>query len=143
MTTTRKLKTWTIISHGLIVIGAGHGIFCLFIIEIWAFPYLTKENFSFSFSSVDNHLPVIGLTTFLGQIALIFSLAHNKEKLRNISHIIGLCMLWLSIIYFTYDAGRDSYMHIALLTAIPFAICTIITFAGQLLKKLYNRIIDI
>lgn len=66
MTTNRKLKIWTIVSHGLIIIGAGHGILFLFIIEILAFPYVTKENFSFSFSSVDNHFPIVGLTTFLG-----------------------------------------------------------------------------
>ena len=142
MTTNKKLKIWTIITHGLIVIGAGHGIFFLFIYEILAFPYLTKENFSFSFSSVDNHFPVVGLTTFLGQAALIFSILHNKQKFKNISQIIGHCLLWLSIVYFTYDTNKDTYTYIALLTAIPFAICTIITFAGQLVKRLYSKIID-
>ena len=135
MTTSKKLKIWTIVSHGLIIIGAGHGILFLFIIEILAFPYLTNDNFSFSFNSVDNHFSVVGLTTFLGQAALIFSMWHNKQKFKNISHIIGLCLLWLSIIYFTCDTTKDNYTHIALLTAVPFAICTIITLFGQLLKK--------
>ncbi len=143
MITSRKLKIWTIVSHGLIIIGAGHGILFLFIIEILAFPYLTKANFSFSFSSGDNHFPVVGLLTFLGQAALIFSLLQKKQRLKNVSQIIGLCLLWLSIIYFTYDTSKDSYIHIALLTAIPFAICTIITFLGQLIKRFYHWVIDI
>jgi|SRR6185312_13181381 len=143
MTTNRKLKIWTIVSHGLIIIGAGHGILFLFIIEILAFPYVTKENFSFSFGSVDNHFPIVGLTTVLGQAALIFSILYNKQKFKNISQIIGLCLLWLSIIYFTYDTSKDTYTHIALLTAIPFTVCTIITFIGQLLKKFHDWIIDV
>jgi hypothetical protein len=143
MITSRKLKIWTIVTHGLIIIGAGHGILFLFIIEILTFPYLTIDNFNFSFSAVGNHFPVVGLTTFLGQTALIFSILHNNQKFKNISQIIGLCLLWLGVIYFTYDTNKDSYTHIALLTAIPFAICTIITFTGQILKKLYNRIIDV
>ncbi len=140
--TTRKLKIWTIVSHGLIIIGGGHGIAFLFIIEILTFPYLTRENFSFSFTSVDNHFPVVGLTTFLGQVALIFSILNKKQKIKNTSQITGVCLLWLSILYFTYDTSKDSYTHIALLSAVPFAICTIISFTGQLLKRFYNWIID-
>jgi hypothetical protein len=135
MTTNKMLKIWTIITHGLIIIGAGHGIFFLFIYEILAFPYLTKENFSFSFSSVDNHFPAVGLTTFLGQAALIFSILHNKQKFKNVSQIIGLCLLWLSIIYFTYDTIKDSYTQIALLTAITICNLHDNNFCGTIAKK--------
>jgi hypothetical protein len=142
MTTTKKLKIWTLVTHGLIIIGAGHGILFLFIIEIFSFPYVTKENFSFLFNGVENHFPVVGLLSFLGQATLIFSIIHHKKKLQNVAQIIGLSLLWLSVVYFTYDTTKDAYTHIALVTAIPFVICTIITFVGQLLKRLYNWIID-
>jgi hypothetical protein len=142
MTKTKKLKIWTLITHGLIIIGAGHGILILFFIEIVSFPYLTKDNFSFLFNGVDNHFAVVGFLSLLGQIALIFSLFNRRQDLKDTYQIIGLFLLWLSIIYFTYDTTKDSYTHIALVTAIPFAICTIVTFLGQSLKRFYDWILD-
>lgn len=136
MNTSRKLKIWTIVCHGIITILAGHGVVFLFVIEILTFPYLTKENFSFSLKAVDGHLPVIGFLTFLGQAALLFSILQQKQTVKNLSQIIGLCSLWMSVIYFIYDTSRNNYVPIALLTVVPFAICTIITFTGQRLKRL-------
>lgn len=143
MTKTKKLKIWTLITHGLIIIGAGHGILFLFIIEIFSFPYLTKDSFNFSFNGVDNHFAVVGLLSLLGQIALLFSLFNHRQNLKDIFQILGLISFWLSIVYFTYDTTKDSYTHIALVTTIPFAICTIITFLGQMIKEVYNKIIDV
>lgn len=142
MITNRKLKIWTIVSHGLIIVGAGHGILFLFIIEILAFPYLTKENFSFSFHSVDDHFPVVGLMAFLGQAVMIFSILNNKQKIKNPTQIIGLSLFWISIIYFIYDTIKDSYTHISLLTAVPFTICTLITFPGKQFRRFYDWIIN-
>ncbi len=143
MVKSRKLKIWTIVSHGLIIIGAGHGFLFMFMTEILTFPYLTNENFSFSFTSVDNHFSVIGLTTLLGQVGLIFSILHNNQKFKNAFQIIGLCLLWISITYLIYDASNDPYIHIALATALPFAICTLTTFSGQLLKRIYKRTVNL
>ena len=135
MITSLKLKIWTIFSHALIIIGAGHGILFLFVIEILTFPYVTDDKFSFSFFLIDNHLSVVGLTTFLGQITLLFSIFNKKQVAKNVSQVIGLCLLWLSVLYFTYDASKDSYKHIALWSTLPFVICTIMTFCGPAIKK--------
>jgi peptidoglycan/LPS O-acetylase OafA/YrhL len=142
MITTKKLKIWTIISHGLIIVGAGHGILFLFIIEIFFFPYVTKDNFNFSFSTDDNHFPIVGLTTLLGQTTLVLSILNKKQKLKNIFQVIGLCLLWLSIVYFINDTTKDAYIHLALITVIPFAICTIISLIGHHISRLYNWIDD-
>jgi hypothetical protein len=122
MTTTKKLKIWTIISHGFIIIGAGHGVLFLFGIEILSFPYVTKDNFSFLFTAVNNHFPIVGLLILLGQVALIFSILHSRQTLKNIFQIIGLCLLWLSIAYLMYDTTKDTYTHIALITTVPFVV---------------------
>ena len=143
MTTTKKLKIWTLVTHGFIIVGAGHGILFLFIIEIFSFPYLIKDGFSFLPGAGENHFPTVGLLSFLGQAALILSISHHKRILKNIAQIIGISLLWLSIVYFTYDTTKDRYTHIALVTVIPFLICTIITFLGQSLKKLYRWIVDV
>jgi len=141
-TTTKKLKIWTIIS-GLILVGAGHGIMVLSVLEILFFPYVTKQNFTFKFDIAGHHFPVVGMTTFLGQIFLMISILTNKQTFKNLFQIVGLCFLLLSIIYFTYDATKDSCIHIALITVIPFFICVIMTFADKLIKSLYDKILDI
>jgi hypothetical protein len=79
MTKTKKLKIWTLITYGLILVGAGHGILFLFLIEVFTFPYFTKDSFSFSLNGVSNHFAVIGLSILLGQLALLFSL-FNRHK---------------------------------------------------------------
>ena len=142
MTTTKKLKYWTIVAHRLIIIGAGHGVIFFFILEILFFPYVTNNNFSFVFNVAGNHFPVVDLATFLGQAALAYSISHRKQMVKNIFQIPGLCLLWMSIVYFIYDTSRDTYIHFVLITAVPFAICTMVTFLRKPIKKLYNHIID-
>jgi hypothetical protein len=142
MTTKKKLKYWTIVAHGLIIIGAGHGVIFFFLLEILFFPYVTNNNFSFVFNIDGNHFPVVGLTTFLGQAALVYSIFHRKQRVKNIFQILGLYLLWVSIVYFTYDTTRDTYIHIVLITAVPFAICTVVTFLRKPIKKLYSHTID-
>lgn len=143
MITNKKLKIWTIISHAFIIVGAGHGIIFFAGIEILAFPYFNNRNFSFSFTAlVENHLPVIGLATLLGQVAFIFSILHKNQILKNITQVTGVVLLWLSVTYFVYDSFKDSYIHILAFTCIPFAICTIITFAGKPITRLYNWVFD-
>ncbi|MFT3701521.1 MAG: hypothetical protein QM802_04090 [Agriterribacter sp.] len=143
MITTRKLKTWTILSHAFIIVGAGHGMIFFAGIEILGFPYFFHKDFSFSFiASVENHLPAIGFTALLGQAAFVFSILHKKQIFKTIAQVAGLALLWLSVIYFMYDSSKDSYTHIATFTCIPFAICTIITFAGRPITSFYNWVLE-
>lgn len=142
LTTTKKLKIWTIITHALIIVGAGHGVFFFFLIELIWLPYITKNNFSFSFSTADNHFPTIGLLMLLGQAALIISILHQKQNTKNLFHLIGICLLWLGIIYFIHDTNKNTNIHFGLITSIPFAICTLVTFLGHSLKRFYDWIID-
>jgi len=139
MTSTKKLKIWTIIFQGLILVGFGHGILLFVVIEILWFPYLTKEPFSFDLDSTfKSHLPIVGLLTLLGQIALTISIFAKNDRVKYMLHLSGLALFWSSILYFTYGIDKENYVHFAALTCLPFLICTIITFAGQTIKKLYS-----
>lgn len=143
MITSKKIKIWTIITHAFIVIGAGHGVAFFALIEILSFPYFTQEYFSFSFTpSVENHFPVIGLTSLLGQIALLFSILHKRHNFKIISQIIGIVFLWLSLAYFIYDAKKDNYIHFGTITSIPFVICTVIAFTGRPIRKICNWVLN-
>jgi len=142
MITNKRLKIWTIIFQGFIIVGFGHGIAIFALIEIFWFPYFTKEQFSFAFdASFESHLPVIGLTTLLGQVALIFSILNKGQHFKSTFQIAGLLLLWLSVIYFIHDAAKDTYIYFAAITCVPFAICTIITFVGQPIRKFYNWVL--
>jgi len=143
MIKSKKLKIWTIITHAFIVVGAGHGILFLAYLEILSFPYFTKENFNFVFNAtIENHFPVIGLATLSGQIALLFSILNKIQNIKILSQIVGIILLWLGLAYFIYDANKDSYIYFSTITCIPFAICTIITFAGLAIRRVYNWILD-
>ncbi|MCH5715121.1 hypothetical protein [Niabella hibiscisoli] len=86
----------------------------------------------------ENHFFAVGLTAILGKIVIIISLFIVQKNRKLLFHISGLCLLWLSVIYFGYDAANDSYVHIAWVTVVPFFICTILTFTGKYLKKAYH-----
>jgi hypothetical protein len=136
MTTSKKLKICTIVSHAFIVVGFGHGILFFFLLDIAPFAIVTKNNFSFLLNSpFESRLPLVGLTCLLGQIGILISIFNSNNKTKLLTQIIGLCLLWLSILYFVWTLRRDSYVHFAAITALPFCICTIATFLGRPIQK--------
>jgi len=141
MITSRKIKIWTLATQALIVVGFGHGILVFFIIEILAFPLMTKGNFSFFFNApFQNRLPMVGLTSLFGQVALLASIANGNKITKLTCQIIGLILLWLSIIYFTWTINRDYNVHFATITALPFCICTVVTLVGQPIGQTIKKV---
>jgi hypothetical protein len=139
--TSKKLKIWTLITHALIIIGAGHGGAWLLIFEIAYFPYVTKENFSFAQSSDNNHFPVVGLVSLIGQAAIICSMLSLNKMARNVLQQTGIVLLWVAVLYIIYDT-KDSYIYLMHISVIPFGICSLITWFGLSLKRLYVWILD-
>ncbi|MFT3823312.1 MAG: hypothetical protein QM731_05300 [Chitinophagaceae bacterium] len=143
MNTSSKIKIWTIILQALIVVGFGHGIIPFIGIEIYWFPYFTKEHFSFAPDApFEGHLPVIGLITLLGQASLVTSMVHQKKLVKNITQVTGLILLWISIAYFIYNSERSNNIYFVFITSLPFTVLTLLTFAQKPLKRLYNAIIE-
>ena len=66
----------------------------------------------------------------------------KTANFKTVSHVIGIILLWTSIIYFAYGASGDSYTHFATVTAIPFAVCTVITFVGRYIKMCWRKVIE-
>ncbi len=140
----KKLQIWTIIAHALIVVGFGHGIANFAVIEAAWLPYVTNHTLSFDLTaSFDAHLPTVGLTTLIGQILLVLSIFQKAFYQRISLQISGLVALWLSIFYFLQGIGHELNIHFAGFTALPFAICTVITFFSYNVKRAYDRIIDL
>lgn len=143
MITSKKLKIWTIITHAFILVGFGHGVACFLIIEILWFPYFTRQPFSLSLNaSFESHLPMVGLTTLLGQIAFIISILSKRSEIKLTFQITGLILFWISILYFNHYIDEGYSIGFATITGLPFIVCTIITFVGQPLKRFYNWVLD-
>ena len=144
MTASRRLKIWTLITHALIIVGWGHGGVCLAIIEIMSLPYFLNSLFSSSSdSSFEILLLVVGFTTLVGQSAIIFSLLTKRLNLKTPIHIVGLILLWTSIISLKYFTSKDNHVYLATITCLPFLVCNVIFFAGQPIKRLYYWVLDV
>jgi hypothetical protein len=138
MTINKKLQIWTVFLHGFIVIGAGHGIGFLFLVEIISFPYFGEDGFTLLLTDTKGHLPVIGLTMLLGQCAMTVSIASKIYRTKFIAQTVGLFFLWTSLIYFVYDTFKDHYVGIAVITCLPFLVCATLILCGRPLKRFYN-----
>jgi FtsH-binding integral membrane protein len=139
MVTSTKLKIWTIVTHGFIIIGGGHGIGCLFIIElmgIWSGfnSILNSEKWLFN---------LVGILTLIGQFCIVISISKRGKLFQKIFfHISGLVLLCISVVLFWCAANRDSYTAVLLPTTIPFFICTVITFFGKVMNRFRENFID-
>jgi len=142
MTNSKELTILTIITHGLILIGAGHGVAIFFLVEIFTFPYFTSDSLPFCFDSSGSPLTTIGLTALLGQIALVSSIFSKRIPTRISLQIVGLTLFWLGIFYFMYFTRNDNYTVFVTISSIPFIICTILTLTRKTLLKLYKRRLD-
>ncbi len=144
MTATRGLKIWTIITHALIIVGIGHGIAFIAIIELISLPYwFSGIFFNTRDSSIGGLLAMVGLSSLLGQGAIIYSILLKRKNLKVLFHIVGLLLLWTSIFCLKYFTLKDSNTQLVMITCLPFLICSIIFFAGQAIKRFYNWILDI
>ena len=139
MNNSKGLTISTIITHGLILILAGHGGAIFFLVEIFTFPYFTSDNLPFCINSSGSPLTTIGLTALLGQIALVTSIFNNRILARFSLQIVGLTLFWLGIFYFIYFTRNDNYTVFVTISCIPFIICTILMLGGKTLLKLYKR----
>ena len=133
-----KLTIWTILTHAFIIIGLGHGIAILAVIEIMEFPYFINNDMSFSLSPNNKtHFPIIGLLSLCGQLFLLASIWHKTKTIKAILQVVGLLFLWWAVIYFAIEASGDNYFYLATSTCIPFCICTSIVFFGRPMMNLY------
>ncbi|MBO9562987.1 MAG: hypothetical protein J7621_09450 [Niastella sp.] len=126
-----QLIIWTIVAHFFIVIGAGHGVGIIGIIEISGLFNLGEARLHTSLlSPFKDSWHAVAISSLLGQIALVLSmlLKGENKKSKLALHITGLLFLWMSIYYFTNDAALHSGIHISALFCLPLLILTLVPF---------------
>ena len=136
---TNKLKYWTLITHFFIIVGFGHGILFFGLIEVFAIPNLNKIHINFHSPTLfENRLLLVALSSIIGQLFIAASIYFKNRKIT--THIAGLIFLWITIIIFTLHNAEDGAVYFATITALPFAICTLIPFIGETIKNLYKKL---
>jgi hypothetical protein len=135
-----KLKIWTLITHAFIVIGMGHGIATLGIFEIFSIVSLLSPSSGRNDDSVFYVLLLSSLFALFGQIAMIVSIYAKSEERRKWLNIVGLCLLWISVIISAYAIREDRGSFFATVTCIPFAFCTIRAMLGRHIQRLCRNL---
>ena len=123
----KKVKIFTILIHSFIIIGAGHGIGVMGMIDIACIPNLI-DNYGFTFNgNFDDNIMSIGLLSLIGKIMLISSLFVKKDRIKNLTGLIGILLLWISVYFLTSgNWNYDSLYELAFWTSVPFLISSII-----------------
>lgn len=142
--TTRNI-IWTLLTHFFILVGMGHGIVSIGVIEILSFSNLVKpEPFAPEDATFRSLLLVVAVASLIGQIVLITSIFQKKETAKKALHLVGLGCLWLSVFSCNEGSAHSEGFSFSLLFAIPLMICTILPFRSVLaapLKK-WNKWMD-
>jgi hypothetical protein len=127
-----KIQTiWTIVLSFFIIIGAGHGVACIGLLEIFGlsdFYSIGDEPLSLlPAGSYEESLGAAALFALIGHIILIVSF-FLKEKNKFFLGISGIIFLWISFYYLVHYLFTDSLALMGFLFGLPFLICSVILF---------------
>jgi hypothetical protein len=116
----------TIILHSFIILGVGHGIGIMGIIDIASIPNLI-DDYGFTLSGeFNNKIMSIGLISLIGKVLLIISIFLKSEFYKRIIEIVGIILLWISVYFLSSGNWRyNSVYEIAFWTSIPFLISSL------------------
>lgn len=116
----------TIILHSFIILGVGHGIGIMGMIDIASIPNLI-DDYGFTLSGEFNDkIMSIGLISLIGKILLIISIFLKSEFYKRILEIVGIILLWISVYFLSSGNWRyNSVYEIAFWTSIPFLISSL------------------
>lgn len=96
-----RLALFTILANLLIVVGAGHGVGVLGLIELFWFPYdISTEDFIIQLdASYNDGLRVAALLSLTGQAILLVSIVMKNP----IPMIVGLASLWMGFWFLSHN----------------------------------------
>jgi hypothetical protein len=138
----KSLTIWTIVLSFLIIIGIGHGIAFIGLLEIgglFNWFRIGTEYFSLSLSaSYDKSLAAAAIFAFGGHILLIRSLLEKRYTFIFWTKISALLFLWTSFLYLSHNIFNDNASEIGFFTGIPFFVCSIILAYKIIRENLYR-----
>jgi len=139
MSNFKSLTIWTIVLSFFNVVGAGHGIGFVGLIELFwlkAGFVINSEYFSLSLTaSYDKSLGAVALFSLIGHTILILSLLIKGYRIKFWLQIVGIIILWVGFYYLTHNLFSDELSLFSFSFGIPFLICSGVLFY----KILYSR----
>ncbi len=128
MTRFKSLTIWTIVLNFFILVGAGHGLLCIGLLEVaWVIATLTGRHINDDFFSLslagsyEQSLGAAALFSFLGQLILLLSFAIKKSS-RIWIKFLGLSLLWVGYFYLIHNSLEDGVSQLSLFSGLPFLI---------------------
>lgn len=124
------------IAHALILIGMGHGMATMGVVEVmWLGRLFSHIDPADGQDVTDLSLRVVAVLCLVGQVTTIWSIrSTNLRSSRNL-HVIGICTLWLSVLTYAWSIRHDDYSHLATVTCIPFAILSVWSLFGSRIRS--------
>lgn len=136
MASIKRLTILTIVLNFFIIVGAGHGIGTIGLLEIFWLPQfysIGTEDFSYSLnSSFDQILGFVALLSLIGQLLLLSAIF--IEKIALVLSVTGLLILWIGFYYIIHNAFENEKSQISFVTGIPFLISSAI-LAYRIIKR--------
>jgi hypothetical protein len=135
MTKLHRLSNWTILADLLIIIGAGHGIVPLGLMEPFIIHHFKSEYFSFALkNSYDNSIGAAALFSMSGQLLLLASMFVKNAKGIFYSKALGLFFMWTGFLYLTHSMFQgNSLATFTFFTGLPFLTLSVL-LCIQLIK---------
>jgi hypothetical protein len=115
-----NLLIWTIVTHFLILFGAGHGGLTIGVTEILFFPYFNI--FQNTAEAEYWHLHMVGFSGAVGTLLLTAAIFTNSPWARKSVYIGGLAACYASIILLSLSPN----VQFTIVTATPFIILTLV-----------------
>lgn len=135
-----SLKIWTLIAHALILIGMGHGIATLGVVEIMWLGRLFHHIEPADDSQVSEaSLRIVAVLCLAGQLIAIWSMRAGQGRRSQILYVIGLFLLWTSVLAYAWSIRHDNYAHLAVVTCAPFAVFTVWSLFGTRIRSRMRR----
>jgi hypothetical protein len=127
----RSPTIWTVVLNFFILIGAGHGLASIGLIEVWGifnkFEF-NAEYFSFSLTaSYEDSFGPVAILFLAGQILILLSLFLKKNGAIIWTRMSGLGFLWVGFYYLThnfFNSADGSLSQLSFYTGIPFLIAS-------------------
>lgn len=122
----RQLTIWTLITNLLILIGAGHGVAPIGLLEAWSITSGRLPHMPFAFSGDYNNTLYLSISiSFIGQIILFISMFNVKQIIK----LIAIIILWIGFTYLTHGiATGDGLSWFSFTFGIPFLTCSTLLF---------------
>lgn len=94
----KYITIWTLTAHLFVIVGIGHGIIPLCLVEVLTALKVFSNKVSLS-DSEENSIFFLSLFSFLGQILLLASFFLKTEKITVTVKWLGLSLLWIGLLY--------------------------------------------